>query len=178
MNIPLARVEQITKLIPSELNITLDEALKEEPAPAPAQRRRPRGRRLLDFARQLEGTEPQRRHARRRRRDRRPAARTSSCRCRSVPQQGQGTGRSSPPSGRWATSRRSACLKMDFLGLRNLTSTRCRRQADRERPAASRSTSISSAARRRQDLRAPPARRCQGRVPARIGRHPRPAQSR
>ena len=31
LNIPLARVEQIDKLIPTRLNITLDEALKEEP---------------------------------------------------------------------------------------------------------------------------------------------------
>ena len=32
LNIPLARVEQINKLIPTRLNITLEEALKEEPA--------------------------------------------------------------------------------------------------------------------------------------------------
>ena len=32
LNIPLARVEQVTKLIPTRLNITLEEALKEEPA--------------------------------------------------------------------------------------------------------------------------------------------------
>ena len=32
LNIPLARVEQINKLVPARLNITLDQALKEEPA--------------------------------------------------------------------------------------------------------------------------------------------------
>ena len=44
LNIPLARVEQINKLIPTRLNITLDEALKEEPALRTTGRGRPRDR--------------------------------------------------------------------------------------------------------------------------------------
>ena len=32
LSIPLARVEQINRLIPTRLNITLEDALKEEPA--------------------------------------------------------------------------------------------------------------------------------------------------
>ena len=56
LNIPLSRVEQITKLIPARLNITLEEALEEEPALAPAGREDPEVEKLLDFARRLEGT--------------------------------------------------------------------------------------------------------------------------
>ena len=45
LNIPLARVEQINKLVPARLNITLEEAIKEEPALRRLAERRPRGRR-------------------------------------------------------------------------------------------------------------------------------------
>ncbi len=56
LNIPLARVDQVTKLVPQKLNITLEAALKEE-----AQLRRlieddPEIKRLFDFAMRLEGT--------------------------------------------------------------------------------------------------------------------------
>ena len=44
LNIPLARVEQVTKLVPTRLNITLDDALKEEPALKRLVRRGPRDR--------------------------------------------------------------------------------------------------------------------------------------
>jgi DNA polymerase-3 subunit alpha len=56
LNIPLARVDQVTKLVPQRLNITLEDALKEE-----AQLRRlveddPEIKRLFEAARKLEGT--------------------------------------------------------------------------------------------------------------------------
>ena len=66
LNIPLARVDQITKLIPTRLNITLEEALKEEPALRRMVEEDPEIARLIDFARRLEGTVAERRHARRR----------------------------------------------------------------------------------------------------------------
>jgi DNA polymerase III subunit alpha len=55
LNIPLARVEQINKLVPARLNITLDQAVKEEPALKRMSEEDPEVGRLLDFARRLEG---------------------------------------------------------------------------------------------------------------------------
>jgi DNA polymerase-3 subunit alpha len=56
LNIPLARVDQVTKLIPTRLNITLDEALKEEPALKRLCDEDPEIQRMMDYARRLEGT--------------------------------------------------------------------------------------------------------------------------
>ena len=56
LNIPLARVDQVTKLIPTRLNISLDEALKEEPALRKLCEEDPEIGRMMDFARRLEGT--------------------------------------------------------------------------------------------------------------------------
>jgi len=55
MNIPLVRVEQINKLVPGRLHITLDEAIKEESALRRMAEEDPEVGRLLQFARQLEG---------------------------------------------------------------------------------------------------------------------------
>ncbi len=55
LNLPLARVEQINKLVPSRLNITIADALKEEPALRRMAEEDPTVSRLLDFARRLEG---------------------------------------------------------------------------------------------------------------------------
>jgi DNA polymerase III subunit alpha len=55
LNIPLARVEQINKLVPQKLNITLEEALAEEPALKRMAEDDPEVARLMDFARRLEG---------------------------------------------------------------------------------------------------------------------------
>jgi DNA polymerase-3 subunit alpha len=55
LNIPLARVEQINKLVPARLNITLDEAIKEESALRRMADEDPEVAKLLDFARRLEG---------------------------------------------------------------------------------------------------------------------------
>ncbi|MFO0956912.1 MAG: DNA polymerase III subunit alpha [Isosphaeraceae bacterium] len=56
LNIPLSRVDQVTKLIPTKLNITIDDALKEEPALARLRDEDPEIGKLIDFARRLEGT--------------------------------------------------------------------------------------------------------------------------
>lgn len=55
LNLPLARVEQINKLVPSRLNITIADALKEEPTLRRMAEEDPTVHRLLDFARRLEG---------------------------------------------------------------------------------------------------------------------------
>jgi DNA polymerase III subunit alpha len=55
LNIPLARVEQINKLVPARLNITLEEALADEPALKRMAEDDPEVARLLDFAQRLEG---------------------------------------------------------------------------------------------------------------------------
>lgn len=56
MSIPLAQVEQVKKLIPNVLNITLEEALKKEPALRALGERDPEIGRMIDFAQRLEGT--------------------------------------------------------------------------------------------------------------------------
>src|SRR4051812_27881966 len=56
LNIPLARVEQVNKLIPTRLNITIDDALKEEPALRRMVEEDREIGRLIEFARRLEGT--------------------------------------------------------------------------------------------------------------------------
>jgi DNA polymerase-3 subunit alpha len=56
MNMPLARVEEINKLIPTRLNITLEEAIAEEPALKRLADDDPEVERLLNFARRLEGS--------------------------------------------------------------------------------------------------------------------------
>jgi DNA polymerase III subunit alpha len=56
LNIPLARVDQVTKLVPQRLNITLEDALKEEPALKRLADEDPEIAKLLDYAQRLEGT--------------------------------------------------------------------------------------------------------------------------
>ena len=56
LNIPLSRVDQVTKLIPKRLNISLEDSLKEEPALRRLCEDDPEIGRLMDFARRLEGT--------------------------------------------------------------------------------------------------------------------------
>ncbi len=56
LNIPLSRVDQLTKLVPAKLNITLEDALKEEPALRKLCDEDAEVGRLMDFARRLEGT--------------------------------------------------------------------------------------------------------------------------
>jgi DNA polymerase-3 subunit alpha len=55
LNIPLLRVEQINKLVPGRLNITIAEAIDEEPELRRMQQEDPEVARLLDFAGRLEG---------------------------------------------------------------------------------------------------------------------------
>src|SRR3954454_9648159 len=56
LNIPLSRVDQVTKLVPAKLNITLDEAYKEEPALRRLTEEDPEIKKLFEFARKPEGT--------------------------------------------------------------------------------------------------------------------------
>ncbi|MFQ5691895.1 MAG: DNA polymerase III subunit alpha [Nitrospinota bacterium] len=55
MDMPYGEVDRIAKCVPGRLNITLDEALKEEPRLREAQKSDPRVAELLDTARTLEG---------------------------------------------------------------------------------------------------------------------------
>ncbi len=55
LNIPLGRVEMINKLVPNRLNITIAEAIKEEPALRRMADEDPEVEKLLDFARRIEG---------------------------------------------------------------------------------------------------------------------------
>ncbi len=50
-----AEVDRITKMVPNQLNISLDEAIKKEPAMAEAGRKDPRVAELLEIAQRLEG---------------------------------------------------------------------------------------------------------------------------
>ncbi len=56
LNIPLSRVDQVTKLIPSKLNITLEEALKEEKQLGRLIDDDSEIKRLFEYAMKLEGT--------------------------------------------------------------------------------------------------------------------------
>ncbi|MEW4569077.1 DNA polymerase III subunit alpha [Tautonia sp. JC769] len=56
LGIPLAKVETVKKLVPNVLNITLDEALKKEPALRAEADRDPDIGRMIEFSRRLEGT--------------------------------------------------------------------------------------------------------------------------
>jgi len=55
MDIPYADVDRIAKMIPAQLNITLDQALKDSPQLNEAYANNPQIRELLDTARKLEG---------------------------------------------------------------------------------------------------------------------------
>ena len=172
LGIPLARVEAVKKLVPNVLNISLEEALKKEPAlraERRARRRRREAPRLLDPAR---GDDPQRRHARRRRRDRRPPA-PRPLPAPEAAEQGQEQGGRLDPvghggrrEGRPPEGRLPRAPEPDDAGRRCPDDPRAAPggQPRPRRPAAG----------RRADLRAAPAGRDEGRLPARIGRHPRP----
>ncbi|QDV34828.1 DNA polymerase III subunit alpha [Tautonia plasticadhaerens] len=56
LGIPLAKVEAVKKLVPNVLNITLDEAIRKEPALKAEAERDPDIFRMLEFSRRLEGT--------------------------------------------------------------------------------------------------------------------------
>jgi DNA polymerase-3 subunit alpha len=55
LNIPLARVDQVAKLVPQVLHITLEEAIKQEPQLKRLADEDPEIARLLDFGKRLEG---------------------------------------------------------------------------------------------------------------------------
>ena len=167
LNIPLARVEQINKLVPTKLNITLEEALKEEPQLRRMAEEDPEVARLLDFARRLEGM------------NRNVGTHAAGVVIADRPLEELVPLQKIPNKDKakevvttqWEMGdiEKAGLLKMDFLGLRNLTTldaaVRLINQRhpeapiDLERPPAGRP----------QDLRDLPARRDQGGLPVRIG---------
>ncbi|MEO6809708.1 MAG: DNA polymerase III subunit alpha [Isosphaeraceae bacterium] len=120
LNIPLSRVDQITKLIPTRLHISIADALKEEPQLQRLADDDPEIQRLLDLAQRLEGT-----------------ARNVSTHAAGVVIADQPLESLVPlqrlpnkdkakevVSTQWNMGdvEKAGLLKMDFLGLRNLTS--------------------------------------------------------
>src|SRR4051794_27445417 len=120
LNIPLARVDQVTKLVPTRLNITLDDALAEEPALRRMAEEDPEIGRLLDFARRLEGT------ARNVGTHAAGVVIADRPLCDMVPLQRVPNKDKDKEvvSTQWEMGdvEKAGLLKMDFLGLRNLTS--------------------------------------------------------
>ncbi len=120
LNIPLARVDQVTKLVPTRLNITLEEAIKEEPALKRLADEDPAIARLLDFARRLEGT------ARNVGTHAAGVVIADRPLCDLVPLQRipNKDKEKEVVSTQWEMGdvEKAGLLKMDFLGLRNLTS--------------------------------------------------------
>ena len=66
MDIPYAEVDRIGKMIPTTLNITIDQALKDSPPLAAAYQNEPQTKELIDTAKRLEGLVRNCRRARRR----------------------------------------------------------------------------------------------------------------
>jgi len=120
LNIPLARVDQVTKLIPTRLNITLEEALKEEPALNRLADEDPEIRKLLKYAQRLEGT------ARNVGTHAAGVVIADRPLCDMVPLQRlpNKDKEKEVVSTQWEMGdvEKAGLLKMDFLGLRNLTS--------------------------------------------------------
>ena len=118
LNIPLARVDQVTKLIPQKLHITIAESIKEEPGLRRLMEEDAEIAKLLDYATRLEGL-----------------ARNVSTHAAGVviadrplrdmvPLQKLGAKGEEVVSTQWNMGdvEKAGLLKMDFLGLRNLTS--------------------------------------------------------
>ena len=116
-----ADVDRVARLVPERRShMTLDQALeREQRAAAGSTRPTQRARSSIDTAQRARGRRAPRQHPRRRRRHRAeplvehlpaaaPGARRAQTRCRRR-------------SSRWSTSRSIGLLKMDFLGLSNLT---------------------------------------------------------
>ncbi len=172
LNIPLARVEQINKLVPARLNITLDEAFKEEPALRRMADEDPEVERLLDFARRLEGT------------NRNVGTHAAGVVIADRPLEELVPLQKIPNKDKakevvttqWEMGdiEKAGLLKMDFLGLRNLTTTAAAVRLINQRHPEAPIDLDQSPSGRSQDLRALAARRDQGGLPARIVRHPRP----
>ena len=104
LGMPIPRVNEIVAMVPEELHITLEDALEKSEDLRKAYETDAEVRELIDLARKIEGPGPQRRHARRRRGDRRPAADRVRPAAAASPAR-----RTSSRSGRWATSKRPAC---------------------------------------------------------------------
>ncbi len=119
MSIPLTRVEQINKLIPARLNITIADALKEEPALRKLAEDDAEVARLLDFAGRLEGM------------NRNPGTHAAGVVIADKPLEDLVPLQKLPNKDKarevvttqWEMGdiEKAGLLKMDFLGLRNLT---------------------------------------------------------
>ncbi|SIO65643.1 DNA polymerase-3 subunit alpha [Singulisphaera sp. GP187] len=120
LNIPLSRVDQVTKLIPTRLNITLEEAFKEEPALNRLTEEDPEIAKLYEYARRLEGT------ARNVGTHAAGVVIADRPLCDMVPLQRLPNKDKDKEvvSTQWEMGdvEKAGLLKMDFLGLRNLTS--------------------------------------------------------
>ncbi len=120
LGLPLSRVEQVNRLIPTRLNITLEAALKEEPQLRRMVEDDPEIARLFDFAGRLEGTY------------RNVSTHAAGVVIADEPLEGLVPLQKLPNkdkdkevvSTQWEMGdvEKAGLLKMDFLGLRNLTS--------------------------------------------------------
>ncbi len=118
LNIPLARVDQVTKLIPQKLHITIAESIKEEPGLKRLMNEDEEIHKLLDYATRLEGLNRNAStHAAGVVIADRPLADM-------VPLQRLGAKGEEVVCTQWNMGdvEKAGLLKMDFLGLRNLTS--------------------------------------------------------
>ncbi|HEV3165075.1 MAG TPA: DNA polymerase III subunit alpha [Isosphaeraceae bacterium] len=117
LNIPLSRVEQVAKLVPRTLHITLEEAITQEPELRKLGEQDPEIKKLLDYAKRLEGL-----------------ARSAGTHAAGVviadrplhdlvPLQKLAGKDSDVVTTQWNMGdvEKAGLLKMDFLGLRNLT---------------------------------------------------------
>ena len=116
MGLPIPRVNAVVAMVPEELGITLDKALEKSDQLQQGLRQPTRSPQAARPGHEHRGPGPQRGHARRRRGDRRPALdrlRPAAARA----------GQKKEVITQWAMGdvERAGLLKMDFLGLRNLT---------------------------------------------------------
>ena len=170
LGMPIPRVDAVVAMVPEELqHHAATRRSKQSADLKKAYDSDAEVRELLDLAMQDRGAGAQRRHARRGGGDRRSAAdrvRAAAAACRAR--------RKSSRNGRWATSRRPACLKMDFLGLRNLTILA--KAVDLiEQTTGERVDPYKFPLDDQRDVRPALPRRDQGHLPARKRRHSRPA---
>ena len=156
LNIPLGRVEQINKLVPGRLNITIAEAIKEEPALRRMADEDPEVAKLLDFARRIEGM------------NRNVGTHAAGVVIADRPLEELVPLQKLPNKDKakevvttqWEMGdiEKAGLLKMDFLGLRNLTTLEVGRQAHQRAASRIADRHQHDSAGRRPDFRAVAAR--------------------
>ena len=118
LQMPYGQVDRLCKLVPNNPAnpVTLPEAIDGEPKLQEAARRRSDGRAPARDRPEARRPLPPRLDARRRHGDRRPAARSSWCRCTAI------RNRTSPVTQfNWKLVEAAGLVKFDFLGLKTLT---------------------------------------------------------